>query len=105
VSRLRAGRARGGRGERGPFLIISFSWGAGVYRFFGRCGRVFCPHLLFRRRFPGRLTSSLSLRYNSGMVRRVNSAPRAGIQLARKKQIFIFYTIVGGKILSKKSST
>ena len=37
------------------------------------------------------LTLPPGRQYTSGMDRRVNSAPRAGIQLARKKQILIFH--------------
>jgi len=61
--------------------------------------------MIFRRRLLRRLTSPRGRRYTSGMDMSGDSAPKAGIHLAWKKSIFIFYTIVGGKILFKKSST
>ena len=108
VPRLRAGRAHGGRGERGLFLIISFSPGTGVYRFLSSAAGFLVPTFSSSADLCGflwLLTAPLSLRYNSGMVSWEDSVPRAGIQFAWKKQILIFYTIVGGKILFKKSST
>ena len=46
--------------------------------------------MLFGLRYSGRLTLPPGRRYSSAMERRGDSAPRAGIQLARKKQILIF---------------
>jgi len=43
-----------------------------------------------RERFSRLLTLRTGRRYSRAMERRVNSAPRAGIQFARKKQILIF---------------
>ena len=53
--------------------------------FFGRCERVFCPHRLFRRRFPRLLTAPNGLRYITGMKRRGDSSPGAGIRHAAEK--------------------
>jgi hypothetical protein len=44
-----------------------------------------------RERFSRLLTFPPGRRYSSAMDRRVNSAPGAGIQLTRKKQILIFH--------------
>ena len=52
-----------------------------------------------RARFSRLLTLLPGRRYSSAMDRRVNSAPRAGIQLARKKQILIFLTAVMRRFL------
>jgi len=47
----------------------------------------------------GLLTLRRGRRYNAAMDRSVNSAPRTGIQFARKKQILIFIT--GGIVLTQ----
>jgi len=52
-----------------------------------------------RERFSRLLTLRPGRRYSTAMDRRVNSAPRTGIQFARKKQILIFIT--GGIVLTQ----
>jgi len=51
-----------------------------------------CPDWIIAQSFRDsqrRLTAPRGRLYNSGMLRRGHLAPRAGIQLAQKKQIFI----------------
>jgi len=50
------------------------------------------------------LTVPPGRRYSSAVVRRVNSAPRTGIQLARKKQILIFLSLPSPEIITAPNS-